>query len=176
MKGTSFLPKQVALSTPMTYTHISGVYTFFTGEANVNVNYPDYVVAFSAAHEMAHQRGISREDEANFVAFLVCLEAQEPFLRYSGYLNLCEYLMSALYSASPALYRSVMATLDARAWGDLSAYSAFMKKYADNPAASVSNAINNAYLTSQGTPGIRSYNLVVDLAVSYYRSCAYTES
>ena len=53
--------KQVALSELMTYTHISGVYSFFTGEANINVNYPDFVLPYTAAHEMAHQRGIARE-------------------------------------------------------------------------------------------------------------------
>ncbi|MBQ6893273.1 MAG: DUF3810 family protein, partial [Clostridia bacterium] len=47
-------PKRVALSKPMTYTGIMGVYTFFTGEANVNTNAPDYSVTFTAAHEMAH--------------------------------------------------------------------------------------------------------------------------
>ena len=32
-------PKPVALSEPWTYTHIAGVYTFFTGEANININF-----------------------------------------------------------------------------------------------------------------------------------------
>ncbi len=64
-------PKQVILSEPWTYTHISGVYTFFTGESNININFPEYTIPYTTAHEMAHQRGIAREDEANFVAFLV---------------------------------------------------------------------------------------------------------
>ena len=55
----------------MTYTHISGIYTFYTGESNININYPDFVVASSATHEMAHQRGVARENEANFVSFVV---------------------------------------------------------------------------------------------------------
>ncbi len=52
--------KQVALSRPMAYTGITGVYSFFTGEANLNVSYPDYANAFTAAHEMAHARGIAQ--------------------------------------------------------------------------------------------------------------------
>ena len=31
----------------------------------------DFVVASSATHEMAHQRGVARENEANFVSFVV---------------------------------------------------------------------------------------------------------
>src|SRR5207253_8453736 len=37
--------------------------------------------------EMAHQRGIARESEANFVAFLVCINSSDPFIRFSGYRN-----------------------------------------------------------------------------------------
>ena len=61
--------KELVTSDLMTYTHISGMYTFFTGEANLNTNYPYYVNVFTTAHEMAHQRGIARENEANFMAF-----------------------------------------------------------------------------------------------------------
>ena len=53
--------KPIALSEPMTYTHISGVYTYYTGESNLNTNFPDYTIPFTAAHEMAHQRGFARE-------------------------------------------------------------------------------------------------------------------
>ena len=72
--------KEVALSELMSYTHITGVYTYFTGEANINCVFPDYTIPFTMAHEMAHQRGIAREDEANFVAFLVCLESDDPYI------------------------------------------------------------------------------------------------
>lgn len=51
--------KPLVISPLMTYTHISGVYSFYTGEANLNTNYPDYVCVYSAAHELAHQRGIA---------------------------------------------------------------------------------------------------------------------
>lgn len=162
-------PKQVVLSEPWTYTHISGVYTYFTGEANININFPDYTLPFTAAHEMAHQRGIAREDEANFVAFLVCKESFDPYIRYSAYLNLYEYVANALYKADKELYRDVYSSLDKRIVGEEKAYSAFFDKYRDNVVADVSGAVNDSYLQSQGqTAGSKSYGLVVDLAVSYY--------
>ena len=92
------------LSEPWTYTHISGMYTFFTGEANVNVNYPDFIMVSSAAHEMAHQRGVGKEDEANFVAFLVCTLSDDPYIRYCGYADVLNDLMGKLHSANPELY------------------------------------------------------------------------
>ncbi|MBQ8432204.1 MAG: DUF3810 domain-containing protein [Clostridia bacterium] len=162
--------KPIMLSEPMSYTHITGIYTFFTGEANINVNFPDYTVPFTAAHELAHQRGIAREDEANFVAYLVCMESDDPYIRYSATLNLYEYVISALYSANKELYRASYADLPAEIRAEEVAYSIFFEKYKENVAADVSESVNNSYLQSQGAPaGSRSYNLVVDLAVAYYR-------
>ncbi len=87
--------KPVMMSELMSYTHITGVYSFFTGEANINIAFPDYTIPYTAAHELAHQRGIAREDEANFVAFLVCTASDDTYIQYSGYLNMLEYVTSA---------------------------------------------------------------------------------
>ena len=160
--------KPLVISPLMTYTHISGVYSFYTGEANLNTNYPDYVCVYSAAHELAHQRGIAREDEANFIAFLVCTGAEDPYLQYSGYLSMYSYLASALYYADPALYQQAVSALERPARGELAAYSRFFDKYRDSTASKVSDMVNDTYLQSQGTAGSVSYGMVVDLAVAYY--------
>ncbi len=161
--------KPVMLSEAMSYTHITGVYTFFTGEANINVTFPDYTIPYTAAHELAHQRGIAREDEANFVAYLVCIESDDSYIRYSAYLNLLEYVMSALYRANPTLYGEVVSSLALNVRRELNAYSDFFDKYRDSVASEISGAVNDTYLTIQGTPGTASYGMVVDLAVAYYR-------
>ncbi len=163
--------KPVMLSEPWSYTHITGVYTFFTGEANINVNFPDYTVPYTAAHELAHQRGIAREDEANFVAFLVCLESSDPYIRYSGCLNVYEYVISALRTASPTLYKQTYQQLPKQIRAEEVAYAKFFDRYRENVAATVTEATNNTYLQSQGSSaGTRSYSMVVDLAVAYYKA------
>ncbi len=159
--------KPFTTSPLVTYTHISGIYSVFTGEANINVHYPDYVIPFTAAHELAHQRGISREDEANFVAFLVCEASDDPYIRYSGYQNMYEYVSSALYSADREWYYSVLGTVDDRIRQEMIAYSEFFEPYRKTVVSEVSDSVNNAYLTLQGTEGVKSYGMVVDLAVAY---------
>ena len=160
--------KPVMLSEPWTYTHLAGVYCFFTGEANVNVNYPDFVVVTSAAHEMAHQRGVCREDEANFASFLACTSSDDPYLRYSGYLDMLSEVMSRLYGADVELYREVNRRMPDEIAGELIAYSEFFDKYRTNTAATITDAVNGAYITYHGQPeGTKSYGLVVDLLVSY---------
>ena len=162
--------KPVMLSVPMSYTHITGVYTFFTGEANINVHFPDYTVPYTAAHELAHQRGIAREDEANFTAFLVCLESDDVYIRYSGILNMYEYVLSALRSCDVELYRKSYLSLPAVIRAEEAAYSVFFEKYRENVAATVTQTTNDTYLKSQGaTEGTQSYSMVVDLAVALYR-------
>ena len=160
--------KPVMLSEAMSYTHITGVYTFFTGEANLNVAFPDYTLPFTAAHELAHQRGVAREDEANFIAYLVCIESGDPYIRYSGYMNLFEYVTNALYRADPNLYMDVMGRLSLQSRYEMMAYADFFDKYRDSVASEISGAVNDTYLTIQGTEGTRSSGMVVDLAVAYY--------
>lgn len=160
--------KPVLASEVMSYMHVTGVYSFFTGEANLNVSFPDYNLPYTAAHEMAHQRGIARENEANFVAYLVCIGSDDPYIRYSGYLNMYEYVANALYQADPTLYAEVRADLRYEVRYELAAYSDFSEKYRDSTIGEVSQKVNDAYLQFQGTPGTKSYGMVVDLAVAYY--------
>ncbi len=163
--------KYVALSGPMTYTHISGVYTYYTGEANININFPDYTLPYTAAHEMSHQRGIAPENEANFMAFLVCAASDDAYIRYSGYMNMYEYLLNALYTADRTLYYELWNQTDIRLQCEEISYSEFFSRYSENAVATASNAVNDTYLKVQGqSAGTRSYGMVVDLAVAYAES------
>ncbi len=162
--------KPVMLSRAMSYTHITGVYTFFTGEANINVAFPDYSIPFTAAHELSHQRGIARENEANFMAFIVCAKSDDAYMRYCAYLNMYEYVSSALYSASSELYAEAAATLPLCVRGELAAYAKFYEQYKDSAASNISGAVNDTFLKLHGTEGTKSYGMVVDLAVAYYKN------
>jgi hypothetical protein len=144
------------------------LYTFFTGEANVNTNYPDFVMVSSAAHEMAHQRGVVTEDEANFIAFLVCLTSDDPFIRYAGCMDVYQDVAGSLASASSELYTKLCAEAPEEIGREFYAYSVFFDKYRENVAADVTDSVNNAYIENHNQPaGIKSYGMVVDLVVSY---------
>lgn len=160
--------KPIALSEPMTYTHISGVYTFFTGEANVNVNYPPYITVFTTAHEMAHQRGVAPEDEANFIAFLVCINSDDEYIRYCGYASILEYIGGALYKSDGEKFMQLYANYPVGLLLEYSAYSRMFAKYSDSAASAVSDAVNDTYLKIQGeSAGTLSYDLVTELATAY---------
>ena len=161
--------KPVLFSTVMSDAGITGIYSFFTGEANVNVEYPQYNLPYVAAHEMSHQRGVSRENEANFIAFLVCIGSTDPFIRYSGYLSMYEYIASWLYRADEELYFELAAGLDESAVDDIRASRAVTAEHSDSLLGKLNDKANDAYLKLNGTEGVVSYGYVVRLAVGYYR-------
>ena len=163
--------KPVACSDFMNFTHISGIYSYYTGEANICTEYPDYTVPYTMAHEMSHQRGCAPEEDANFMAFIVSLHSDDRYILYSAYLEVFEYVSNALYKASPDDYYEVIRTADPRILYEEEAFSNFFNKYKDSAVADVTGAVNDTFLKSQGEEkGTDSYGEVVDLAVAYWKT------
>jgi len=163
-------PKILVTSPYLTYTHMSGIYCDYTGEININTNYPDFVVVSTVAHELSHQRGVAPEDEANFMAYAVLRESPFAYLRYAGALDAFTTVSSYLYKADYDSYRDVRGKLCDTAKDDLAAYSEFFDRYRDSAAAKVTESVNNAYLKSQGTSGTVSYDEATYLIVKYLNS------
>ena len=104
------------------------------------------------------------------MAFLVCIESEDAYIRYSGYLNLYDYVMSALYGADKDMYYKALGAIPPQVQMERRAYSNFFKKYSESTASKVSGVVNDTSLKLQGTQGTKSYGMVVDLAVAYYKS------
>lgn len=159
--------KGVMVSEVMSYLGIGGIYTYVTGEANINTNYPDYVTTFTVAHEMSHQRGFMRENEANFMAYLLTSTSDDAGIRYSGALNMYSYFASALYKTDRDAYYEIVSGLSDLARTDIRASNAVTEKYGDTIFEEISDFINDFYLTSSGSGGIISYSRVVQLVLAY---------
>lgn len=160
--------KGVILGGAMSRLGITGIYTSITGEANVNTAYPDYVTIFTTAHEMCHQRGILRENEANFVAYLITSTSDDINLRYSAALNMFSYISSAIYKTDKEGYYALWSNICQEAKVDYVAANEVSDKYGDTIIEKISDWINDLYLESNGTEGIVSYSKVVELMVAYY--------
>ncbi len=160
-------PKPVYFSGLMSRFGISGIYSPLTGEPNYNSLQPDCDLPFSVAHEMAHQRGFAREAEANFVAFLVCIRASHPYVRYSGYLHSLRVL-GVLYRLAPERYREIIRMLGEGARADLKARGFFWARYLGR-LSSVSNQLNHVYLKANGIKsGVKNYSEDVSLIIGFY--------
>jgi hypothetical protein len=165
--GAAVPPKPVYFSGLMSRLGISGVYSPFTGEPNYNALQPDFDLPFAVAHEMAHQRGYAREDEANFIAFLVCTKSSNPSVRYSGYLGALR-VFGVLLRVAPERYRETAAALGEGPRADLRARAQFWARYSGR-LANISQSVNHVYLRVNGVrSGVRNYNEASALIVGYY--------
>ncbi|MFN7949337.1 MAG: DUF3810 domain-containing protein [Blastocatellia bacterium] len=166
-------PKPVMFSRLMTIFGITGVYNPFTGEPNYNTEQPDFELPYTIAHEKAHQRGFAQEDEASFIAFLVCIRSSDAYVRYSGYMHALGVLRrfgSALLRESlPILrYKAVYDQLGQGPRADLAASSTFWRRYQGH-LMTVGERVNDTYLkANRVTHGTVSYSGVDGLIISYY--------
>ena len=146
---------------------IAGIFIPFTGEPLVNCGPGGPMVAFDAAHEMSHERGWAREDEANFLSFYVLTTSGEPDLEYAGTQAALMYVLNALEKIDPAQERALALHLDKGIRRDWQAYFSYWQKF-EGPVEKVAQGVNDAYLKAQGQKeGIRSYGLMVDLLLAY---------
>ena len=162
-------PKPVFFSDKMSYTEITGVYIPFTGEANVNTNVMPMSLASTAVHEAAHQRGIAREDEANFMSYLVCRDYGDVYMQYSGTMLALIHSMNALAASDYEAFAGLAATYSDGVRRDLTANNEFWKQY-EGKTAEVAENVNNAYLESNNQEdGVKSYGRMVDLLLAERR-------
>jgi len=77
------------------YIGFLAFYQPITGEAIVRSDLPILTLPYTMAHEMAHQLGYASETEANFIAFVVATEANDPYLKYSMLLQMFSYAQDA---------------------------------------------------------------------------------
>ncbi len=169
LEGRYGTPKGVMLSIGLTYSGIAGIYFPFTGEANVNTMVPDCLLPSTACHEMAHQRGFAREDEANYIAYWTCSLHPDPDFQYSGTLLAMIHATKALRDNDPDRYARISKLYSQGVLRDLKAHNAFWQRY-EGPVERTSNKINNAYLkANKQKDGVQSYGRMVDLLIAEYR-------
>ncbi len=160
--------KGVLASEGMSYGGIAGIYIPYTAEANVNIHQPALLLLSSAAHESAHYLGIAKEDEANFVAYLACMEAGDAATAYSGVMLALIHCTNALYDANPAAFMAVRQNYSEGMVRDILAYNAYWERY-DGAVEAAVNEINDGYLKhNRQQSGIKSYGLMVDLMLAWY--------
>lgn len=168
LEGSYGIPKPIGLSDYMLYTGITGIYMPFTGEANVNVAIPDLLLPATVLHEMAHQRGIAYEDEANYVAYHVAMNHPDADFQYSGALLGLMNAMNALRSMAPDLFEELAKGYSDGLRRDLVAYNAFWKAY-EGQVEETATRINDGYLKGNGqVEGVRSYGMMVDLLLERF--------
>ncbi len=162
-------PKGVMLSEVLSYQGIGGIYIPFTVEANVNVSEPHFMIPFTASHEMAHQRGFAREDEANYIGYLTSTMHPDIDYQYSGTMAALQYSMNALGRQDIERYRQLREEYGKGVARDFKAWSDYCSRY-EGFVSQATDRINDAYLQANSqSDGVQSYGRMVDLLIAHYR-------
>lgn len=160
-------PKPLYFSNVATWLDIRGIYIPYTGEATYNVRVPDCDLPFNLAHVKAHQRGYAREDEANFIAYVVCIKSQEPYVRYSGYLHglkVLDFLAQSDAQTAQALKAQILPGVAA----DVLTRETYWPKSRSEPINPLVNGIINVYLRANRIRGgLKNFSEDTPLIVNY---------
>lgn len=168
---SSVAPKEaLLLSVPMSYWGITGFFFPWTGECVVSGNNPTVQQPFTIAHESAHSRRVGNEDEANFAAFLACVESSDLRLQYSGLHHAWLYVWNACCRSDPETALALRERLCAEALRDLDSVTRHWEQY-EGWLEELGTSVNDAYIKATGQPdGVVAYSKAADLIIAYMHS------
>jgi len=151
------------------YLGFQGYYNPFSGEGQVNTTVPRFLEPYVTTHEMAHQLGYGRENEANFVGFLACRAYSSNAFRYSVYYDLYNYSVGEIYRRDTTLGKSFQQKANPQVIKDQKEFRDFYRKY-KNPIEPIVMWGYGHFLKANNQPaGKRSYNEVVAWLIAYYK-------
>ena len=155
------VPKRSLLTPYFRRAGIDGMVDPFFLQILVNDTVLPFERPFVTAHEWAHVAGFAHEAEANFVAWLTCLEGDDA-MRYGGWSFLVPRLLAALPEASQ---QRLGAALGPGPQADFAAVRARLSRTIPVVRRNA-RRVNDRYLkANRVTSGVASYGEVLQLAV-----------
>ena len=169
LKGYYPKAKPVFFSEFMSYQFICGFYFPFSVESNYNNHMPLVDKPSTICHELSHLRGFMREDEAEFISYLACINSDDTYFKYSGTMLALGYTLNAVHSnCDISIYNELYYKLDSRVVDDFYESAKYWDQYRGE-IANISNTVNNSYLIMNNqNDGVKSYGRIIDLLLAYY--------
>lgn len=179
----STLPKEIQYRTPLLHRNfkssefsfllnkvgVLGYYNPFTTEAQFNEFLPDTYLLFTVSHEMAHQIGYAREQEASFIAFLLGKNADSAEIRYSTAFYTLKSLLNALPPSETMFVEQVLVQYSPEMKRDRQYEKDFAQKHRGT-AQEIFGYANDLFLKSNQQEGSVTYSYFVELLIRYERT------
>ncbi|MCX7550012.1 DUF3810 domain-containing protein [Xanthomarina sp. F2636L] len=162
--------KKSLFSLPLTYMGFSGYLNPLTNEAQINGLIVSYRFPVVGSHEVAHQLGYAKENEANFIGGLAAINHPDVYFNYSGYTFLLKHCLLEIYKRDTNLYFETLKTLNKGVLKNYQEVQDFWDRY-QNPAEPLFKSTYNSYLIANNQKdGMKSYSYVVALIVNYFET------
>ncbi|WP_209399601.1 DUF3810 domain-containing protein [Pseudozobellia sp. WGM2] len=160
--------KKSMFSTLCSYLGIGGYLNPFTNEAHVNALTPVFRFPVVSAHEVGHQVGYSKENETNFIGYLVTMQNDDVYFRYSAAAYALSHCLGAVRRNDEAKFTELYERINGGVRANYKELYDFNLRYA-NPFEPVFKSIFSTFLkANQQKDGIKSYSKIVELMVGYH--------
>ncbi|MEI6948786.1 DUF3810 domain-containing protein [Paraflavisolibacter sp. H34] len=145
----------------------TGYYNPFTGEAQIKTSIPAFIKPFVVTHEIGHQLGYAKENEANFAAYLACRRSASAEFRYSVYYELYRYAIGEMNRRDTLRAQGYLRHLHPQVVADnLALINYFLQT--DNAMEPVVSSLYDEFLRWNSQPkGKMTYNEVISWLIAY---------
>ena len=151
------------------YFGFTGYYNPFTGESQVNTRIPRFILPYTTTHEIAHQLGYAKEEEANFAGYLAATTSTDTLFHYSAYLDLFVYANRQLFFLDSVAARARANQLDTTVKMDIAEWNAFLRKHKNPLEPLIRWAYGNYLRANQQPKGMTSYDEVIADLIAFYK-------
>jgi hypothetical protein len=145
----------------------TGYYNPFTAEAQLKTSVPVFVKPFVVCHEIAHQLGYAKENEANFVGFLAARVSDDPEFVYSAYFDMYSYTLRELVFIDPAKAYVLRMTAHPQVRKDRKAYLQYLFNSKNSVEPFISGIYDNYLKLNNQPEGKYTYDEVVSWLIAY---------
>ncbi|MNJ93155.1 hypothetical protein D3C87_108340 [compost metagenome] len=147
---------------------IEGYYNPLSGEANINHGLPSFVLPFVTCHEIAHQLGVAKEDEANLVGYLAAVHSSNSRFQYSAYYNMFRYVMFEIRMKYPEDYNNIIIKIPASIMDNFKIEREFWAQYNGAMSVYMGKTFDKILKLNNQHKGIKSYQDIVLWLVNYH--------
>lgn len=159
-----------SLYTPLGhYFGFTGYYNPFSGEAQLKTTVPVFVKPFILCHEIAHQVGYAKENEANMVAFLCGRESSNTEFRYAAYWDAYTYAIRELRRYDTTAFKKLRETVHPQFKKDYQTYLQYIYKSRNVVEPLMSDFYDNYLKLNNQPKGKATYNEVVAWFIAYMK-------
>jgi hypothetical protein len=151
------------------YFGFTGYYNPFSGEAQVNTRVPKFILPYTTSHEIAHQIGYAKEEEANFAGYLAATSSSDTLFHYSAYLDLFIYANRQLFFVDSVSAKGFTSQLLPEVKADIKEWREFSLRYKNPLEPLIRWAYGNYLRANQQPKGMTSYDEVIADLIAFYK-------
>jgi len=147
----------------------TGYYNPFTGEAQLHTGIPVFLRPFVICHEIGHQLGYAKENEANFAGFLAARASPDPEFVYSAYFEMYRYTLRELAATDVAEAWVLRRTAHEQFRRDYRAYRHYLLGSRNVVEPMISRVYDQYLKLNRQQQGIETYDEVVRWLLAYLK-------